>query len=74
MVDGAAICAACRITRPFDALLAVTARATGDVRYVCRPFVSAEHIPGRRPCFRVAVRTADLDTIALASDPAGALA
>jgi len=61
-----AICCACRITRPLETLLAVTDRATGSVRFVCRP--SLPQTRGRA-CFSDAVRTADLDAIAQANSP-----
>lgn len=61
-----AICSACRITRPTDALLCVTDRATGRRRYVCRPTVRVKE--WGEPCFARNVRSASLDAICLALD------
>lgn len=66
MSSGSAVCAACRLVRPMGTLLAVTARATGRMRYVCRPSLS-DQVPGRQPCFGI-VGSADEYTIALATD------
>jgi hypothetical protein len=66
MTDRAVVCAACRITRHTGQVLAVTERATGQVRYVCRPSLADQH-PGRQPCFGI-VGPADRYAIALGSD------
>lgn len=65
-MTGARVCAACRITRPIGSLIAVTSRATGSVRFVCRPSL-ADQVPGRPPCFGV-VGPASVEAIALAAD------
>lgn len=66
MSDGAgAICHACKITRPIDALIAVTDRETGKRRYACRPTKPSR--TGQEPCFRAVARSAAEDDIAFAS-------
>lgn len=66
-VAGGAICSGCSIVRPIGMLIAVRDRASGRVRFCCRP---SEVMPtgGRSSCFTTVVRTRAIDEICLATD------